>query len=390
MGPGSDSAHARQRDLIEDTRLADADMDRSGSVTGQPAVPWLTVLSLSIVMAYADGFWMMSLRGAVGAIERTEEPFASWLRESTLVLPVFVFAVLGALTLALRLFGPVLGRSGTILTALLIVAAGSAIGVALITVSAAYDYQLQSSQLQLIGSMSHTCAEGDCLALQEQASLELQVRAVGYGSGILLVTNLVLVGWVVAIRGGRLDVSRTRQPTARGSGIDHHRLFLAATLFGSAAIHAAVVPEHFSEWAGAGVFFAVLAAAQLAVGLLSFGWRHRAVLVAVAVVSIVPLALWLCSRTVGLPFGPAAGAPEPAGLPDIAAGVLELGTLLAAVALLRDKRRLHARQAVSAHVRLLPVVAAIAIGVLGLAGTGPAWFGNPGGSGNESVQVHHH
>jgi hypothetical protein len=375
--------------MIEDTRLADADMDRSGSVPGRPAVPWLTVASLSVVMAYADGFWMMSLRGAVGAIERTEEPFASWLRESTLVLPAFVFAVLGALTLALRLFGPVLRRRSTVLTALLIVAAGTAVGIALITVSAAYDYQLQSSQLQLIGSMSHTCAEGDCLALQEQASLGLQVRAVGYGSGILLVTNLVLVGWVVAIRGGRLDVSKTRRRISRG-GTDHWQLFLAAALFGSAAVHAAVVPEHLSQWAGAGVFFAILAAAQLAVGLLSFGRRHRAVLVAVAAVSIVPLSLWLCSRTVGLPFGPTAGAPESAGLPDIAAGVLELGTLLAAVALLREKVRLPEGPPASAHIRSLAVVAAIAIGVLGLAGTGPAWFGNPGGSGNESVQVHHH
>ncbi len=389
-GAGSDNGYANQREMIEDTRLADADSERSGSVPGRPAVPWLTVVSLSVVMAYADGFWMMSLRGAVGAIERTEEPFASWLRESTLVLPAFVFAVLGALTLALRLFGPVLRRRSTVLTALLVVAAGTAVGIALITVSAAYDYQLQSSQLQLIGSMSHTCPEGGCLALQEQASLGLQMRAVGYGSGILLVTNLVLVGWVVAIRGGRLDVIRTRRPTSRGRGIDHRALFLAAALFGSAAIHAAVVPEHLSQWAGAGVFFAILAAAQLAVGLLSFGQLHRALLLAVEAVSIVPLALWLCSRTVGLPFGPAAGAPESAGLADIACCVLELGTLLAAAALLRNKDRLPARQAASAHIRSLPVVAAIAVGVLGLAGTSPAWFGNPGGSGNESVQVHHH
>jgi hypothetical protein len=376
--------------MIENTELTNADIERSGSIPGRPAVPWLTVLSLAAVMAYADGFWMMSLRGAVGAIERTEEPFASWLRESTLVLPVFVFAVLAALTLALHLFGPKLRRSSTVLTALLIVAAGTAVGMALITVSSAYDYQLQTSQLQLMDSMSHTCAEGNCLALQEQASLGLQMRAVGYGSGILLVTNLVLVCWVVAIRGGRLDVSSTRQRTARGKGIDHRRFFLAATLFGSAAIHAAVVPEHLSEWAGAGVFFAVLTAAQVAAGLLSLGRRHRAVLVAVAAVSIVPLALWLCSRTVGLPFGPTAGVPESAGMPDMAAGILELGTLLAAVALLLDKGRLPGRTSVSTHIRSLPVVAAIAIGFLGLAGTGPAWFGNPGGSGNESVQVHQH
>lgn len=376
--------------MIENTKLANPDNDRDSSSPGRPAVPWLTVLSLSVVMAYADGFWMMSLRGAVGAIERTQEPFAGWLRESTLVLPLFVFAVLGALTLALRLFGPELRIGTTVLTSLLTVAAGTAVGVVLITVSSAYDYQLQSSQLQLIDSMSHTCPKETCLALQQQASLGLQMRAVGYGSGILLVTNLVLVGWVVAIRGGRLDVSMTRRRTARGTGIDHRRLFVAAALLCSSAIHAAVAPEHFREWAAAGIFFTVLAAAQLAVGLLSLCWQNRAVLLAVAAVSILPLALWLCSRTVGLPFGPAAGAPESAGLPDMAAGVLELAALLAAIGLLRDKGQLPRRPSVSAHIRSLPVVAAIAIGVLGLAGTGPAWFGNPGSSGTETVTVPDH
>ncbi|MGY2746491.1 hypothetical protein ACQCSU_02170 [Pseudarthrobacter sp. O4] len=372
-----------------DTKLGNSVNERSGAIPG-PAVPWLTVLSLAVVMAYADGFWMMSLRGAVGAIERTQEPFASWLRESTLVLPVFVVAVLGALTLALRLFGPVLRPSRTVLAALLVVAAGTAVGIAEISVSSAYDYDLQSSQLQLMDSMSHTCTEGNCLALQQQATLGLQMRAVGYGSGIILLTNLVLVGWAVAIRGGRLDVSRPRRRTARGGRIDHRRLYLATALFGSAAIHAAVVPQHLSEWAAAGAFFIVLTAAQLALGLLSLGRRHRTMLRAVAAVSIVPLALWLYSRTVGLPFGPAAGVPEPSGLPDWAAGVLELSTLVAAVVLLREKGRLPKRPPASAHIRSLPVVAAIAVSVLGLAGTGLASFDNPGSPGEESVRTSPH
>jgi len=48
-------------------------------------------------------------------------------------------------------------------------------------------------------------------ASQLQSSLAWQVRSVGYGSGFILVTNLVLVGWVVALRGGRLGVRKTRQ-----------------------------------------------------------------------------------------------------------------------------------------------------------------------------------
>jgi hypothetical protein len=57
-------------------------------------------------------------------------------------------------------------------------------------------------------SMASMAGMGSTAALQ-QASLDLQVRAVGLGSAILLVTNLVLVGWLVAFWGGRLEVSKT-------------------------------------------------------------------------------------------------------------------------------------------------------------------------------------
>jgi len=182
-------------------------------------VPWLTVVPLAVVMAYADGFWLVALRGAVGSIERTGQPFASWLRESTLTLPVFVLAVLGALTLAARWFGPELRKANTVMaTGLLVVAAGTLVGLAALAASSAYDYHLQATQLQLMDSMQSMPSMPSMGSMgstgstehQQQASLGLQVRAVGYGSGILLLTNLALVSWVVAVRGGRLDVSTTR------------------------------------------------------------------------------------------------------------------------------------------------------------------------------------
>ena len=185
--------------------------ERPGTLRGRLSIPWLTVVPLAVVLAYADGFWLISLRGAAGAIERTGEPFMSWLRESTLTLPVFALAVIGALTLAARWFGPVLRTWRTVVaTALLIVAASTVVGIAEVAVSSAYDYYLQSAQLQLMGSMPSMSSMGSTAQLQ-QASLALQVRAVGYGGALLLVTNLALVGWVVAFRGGRLDVIKTRQ-----------------------------------------------------------------------------------------------------------------------------------------------------------------------------------
>jgi hypothetical protein len=103
-----------------------ATTERPGTLPGRLSIiPWLTVLPLAVVMAYADGFWIISLRGAAGAIERTGQPFATWLRESTLTLPIFVIAVLGALTLAARWFGPVLRNPKTVMAAALMVVAAA-------------------------------------------------------------------------------------------------------------------------------------------------------------------------------------------------------------------------------------------------------------------------
>jgi hypothetical protein len=395
--------------MSETTTVQSPARQGAGPALGRPTVPWLTVLPLAILVAYGDGFWMTSLRGAAGAIERTDGPFETWLRESTLALPVFVFAVLGALTLAMRWFGPALKNNRAVIaTGLLIVGAGTLVGIVELAASSAYDYHLQASQLQMVVQMGHACASGNCLPQQEQASLALQVQAVGYGSALLLATNLVLVAWALAVRGGRLDVSVTRGhlgnrsgrdaevlprctvPGARGSRVHDLRLILAAGLLGTAAIHAAVVPEHLAEWGAAGAFFIVLAAAELVVAVL-LAWPggiqllaqpQRMVLLAGAVVSIGPLALWLYSRTLGMPFGPEPGVPEAVGLADVASSLLELGTLLVAVVLLRS-RDWTRRPRVSAHLRWLIVVAVIAVTAVGLAGTGLGWFDVRGNLGEQ-------
>src|SRR4029078_5239304 len=98
-------------------------------------------------------------------------------------------------------------------TALLVVAAGTLVGIAGLVASSAYDYHLQAIQLQLMDSMRSmpsmpSMGSMGSTAQQQQASLGLQVRAVGLGSAILLVTNLVLVGWGVGFRCGPLDVSK--------------------------------------------------------------------------------------------------------------------------------------------------------------------------------------
>lgn len=370
-------------------------------------VPWKTVLALGVVLTYADGFWLTSLRGAAGAIERTQSPFASWLRESTLVLPVFVLAVLAAMTLALRWFGPVLTKPSTVTaTVLLIVAASTLAGLSVIVASSAYDYHLQSAQLQLMQQMSamHGSCSAQCLAQQQHDTLAIHVRAVVLISRWILLTNLVLVAWLVAMWGGRLKVATTRrQPdtatdtdtdadtaadtvtgTGRGRVGDLRRL-LAAGLVGSATIHAAVAPGNLTHWAAAAVFFIVLAVVELAVAALLVARPHPGLLLAAAAVSIGPLALWEYSRTVGLPFGPGAGAPYAVGLSDSVACALEVGMLLVTVVLMRAGGWLGRRPRVSAHVNGLILVALLAITAIGVAGTGLSWADAFGISGSHPV-----
>jgi hypothetical protein len=114
--------------------------------------------------------------------------------------------------------------------------------------------------------------------------------------------------------------------------------------------------------------------------------QRRTGLLAAVVVSLGPLLLWACSRAVGLPFGPKVGTPESIGVPDTVACVLEVGTLLAAVAFLRVAGWLR-RPAASLHVRALTVVAVIAVTVIGLAGVAPTWFDVVGGGVDHSTMV---
>ena len=148
---------------------------RSGGLApGRRAVPWVTVVLLASAMSFADGFWIVSLRGAVGAIERTQEPFLAWIRESTAAVPVFRVAVLAALLLALRWVGPEFARPRSVLcTALLVALAGTAAGIVELAPSAAWDYVLQSRQNDLgHGSVGQALASG-------QEGLWLQLAALG-------------------------------------------------------------------------------------------------------------------------------------------------------------------------------------------------------------------
>ena len=116
-------------------------------------------------------------------------------------------------------------------------------------------------------------------------------------------------------------------------------LYVAATLSLLAAlIHLWATPEHFEEWWGYGAFFLVAALAQVLYAPLVLAWPTRMVLFGGIAGNLAIVALYLLTRTVGIPlFGPGAGEVEGVGFIDLCATASEVGIAVAlGAALLRE------------------------------------------------------
>jgi uncharacterized membrane protein YsdA (DUF1294 family) len=96
-------------------------------------------------------------------------------------------------------------------------------------------------------------------------------------------------------------------------------LLTVALAFVAGAILAVASAGHFSEFWLFGVFFCVLAVAQLAWGAWLYARPSRTSLLAGVALDVPVIAIWLLSRTVGVPLGPDAWRPEHAGALDLAA-----------------------------------------------------------------------
>lgn len=346
-------------------------------------VAWPAVLGLAVVMVYADVFLVVSLRQAAGAIERTSDPFTSWLRESTLLLPTYVVAVLCARAVAGRRQSARPGDRPWVATGLTLVGLGTVVGVLVLAASSVYDYRLE---VALLEHTAHVGCSADCLESQRASTGALQLKSVGYGSAIMLVTNLVAVGWLAALTGGRLPLDRLKAARWARASTGVHRpdtltALTAATLAGAAVVHAAVVPAHIALWPAAGAFFVMLACVQAGAAAAVLR-RRRASSSWATIASSVPLAIWVWSRTAGLPWGPDAGQAEPLGLADSVVATLELATL---VLIRRGARQRHPTGSdppLVAEGTRIALVVLVAVIALGLGGSGIGWLDVTGGAGH--------
>ena len=161
---------------------------------------------------------------------------------------------------------------------------------------------------------------------------------------------------------------------------------LASLSAAAAAIHFAVVFEHFKDYTLYGVFFLVLAWAQLIWPAVLL-WRPSRPWLWLGVAgNAAVLAVYVASRTVGLPFGPDLHHPEQAGGLDVMSCVLEFALITGCAALLwrpsLADRPVRRRGGVAAAAALL------AVPVLVIAATAavmtPGWAGPEGPAGMAS------
>jgi MFS family permease len=119
---------------------------------------------------------------------------------------------------------------------------------------------------------------------------------------------------------------------------------VAALSAGAGLVHAAVAPEHFREHVAYGVFFVAVAVAQLAWPRWVVRSGTRKVLAAGLIGNLGIIAVWVVSRTSGLPVGPEAFEREAIGAADGLATAFEAGIVTGCALLLRGGRR-RARRA---------------------------------------------
>ncbi|MBO8186484.1 hypothetical protein [Streptomyces spirodelae] len=115
------------------------------------------------------------------------------------------------------------------------------------------------------------------------------------------------------------------------------RVLATFASLGAAAIHFASVPDHYTEWWAAGVFFCAVGAFQAGWALAALRACGKVAMLSGLVVNAAVIATWGISRTAGVPFGPGAGVPEGVTRVGVTATAFEVAVCLVALWRLRGR-----------------------------------------------------
>jgi hypothetical protein len=147
----------------------------------------------------------------------------------------------------------------------------------------------------------------------------------------------------------------------------------AASSVAAGVLHVAVVEDHAEAYLPFGIAFALLAAFQLAWPLVYLRRPSRPAALLAIVVNSGAIAVWVWSRTIGLPIGPVVGEVEAVGVVDSVTTALELVLVLGLLPTVRggdrSTRSLRpGRAVVAACVATGMVAFAMLVGLFSLSG----------------------
>jgi hypothetical protein len=143
-------------------------------------------------------------------------------------------------------------------------------------------------------------------------------------------------------------------------------VLVAALAFVGAVIHLGAAVDHWAEYHLYTLAFLCMTALQAVWALLIMRGASRHVLALGCALQLGIVALWIVSRTAGLPLAPEAWTPEEIGAADLTATIGELTTVLAVLSVLLVERSFLARAA----RRCMPSVLLFVILISALFGTG--------------------
>lgn len=173
----------------------------------------------------------------------------------------------------------------------------------------------------------------------------------------------------------RAEVPPPEARTPRVDGIGAVRWLVATCSLTAAGIHFGFAPAHLSEDWAHGLFFISIAWLQVATGILAITHPRRALWVAAIVLNVGVVAVWVVSRTSGVPFGPEALRTEDVGTPDLLASSLEAAIIALAIVALRVPSVLRSRATPKRSLTALTAASALAIVVAGSVSLTPRFAG---------------
>jgi hypothetical protein len=134
---------------------------------------------------------------------------------------------------------------------------------------------------------------------------------------------------------------------------------LALLSAGAAIIHFVVIPGHWDEYWGQGLFFIVAAIAQLLWALWVVVAPSRLIYLAGGAGNAAIVVMWIVTRTAGIPAGPGAGEREAVEFADTLATAFEVVLVIGALVLARTVVVRRTTGALVPSVLLTLVVAAL-------------------------------